>query len=77
MSIPEVIGELVERYGSINAASRKVDIPVTTLFRMYNGERVNPTLETLRKVAAGLNRPLYKIIRELEKGTGTVVVSSR
>lgn len=66
MSIPELVGELVRRHGSINAASRKADIPLTTLFRLYNGQHKEPTLETLRKIAAALDLPLHEVVRRLE-----------
>lgn len=66
MSIPELIGELVTRYGSLNAASRKADIPVTTLFKLYNGENKEPRLDTLRKIARGLDLSLSEVIDRLE-----------
>ncbi len=68
MSIPELVGKLVERHGSLNAASRKADIPLTTLFRLYKGQHKEPTLDTLRKIATALDEPLHEIVRELEDG---------
>ena len=72
MSVPQLIGALVERYGSLNAASRKTDIPLTTLYRLKSGEHKAATFETLRKIAAGLDRPLYEVVRELDSGNGDV-----
>ena len=68
MSIPEVVGVLVQRYGSVGAASRKADIPLATLYRLYTGEHKQPTLDTLRKIAAALDMPLHELVRQLEDG---------
>ncbi len=70
MTIPQLVGELVERYGSINAASRKTDIPVTTLFRLYNGDHQDASFPTLRKIAAALDQPLHKVVERLESAEG-------
>lgn len=69
MSIPELIGELIRRYGSINAASRKTDIPLTTLFRLYKGEHKEPRVDTLRKIAIALEMPLDDVFQKVY-GTG-------
>lgn len=66
MSIPQVIEGLRERYGSINAAARALKMPEGTLHRLYSGERDNPTLETLRKIADGLGVPLAELVAELD-----------
>ena len=68
MGIPELVGELVKRHGSLNAASRKADIPLTTLFRLYTGQHKEPTLATLRKIATALDRPLSTVIDSLDTG---------
>ena len=65
MGVPEVIGELVKRHGGLNKTSRKLDIPATTLSRMINGERVNPTLKTIQKVAAGLGWSPQKTVAQM------------
>lgn len=43
-------------------------MPEGTLHRLGTGERPNPTLETLRKIADGLDIPLADLIRLLEDG---------
>lgn len=53
MSIPTAVGDLERRYGSLNRASRKADIPLGTLFAAKNGS--DPRLTTLHKLAAGLD----------------------
>lgn len=66
MSIPELVGELVQRYGSLNAASRKADIPLTTLYRLYDGTHKDMRIETLRKIAAGLGISLAEASAKLD-----------
>ncbi|KKL80660.1 hypothetical protein LCGC14_2002550 [marine sediment metagenome] len=78
MSIPELVGVLVKRYGSLNAASRETKIPLTTLFRLHSGEHKEATYGTLRKIAVALGQPLHEVVRQLEAGDeATEVVSSR
>ncbi len=77
MSIPDLVGMLVTRYGSLNAASRETKIPLTTLFRLHSGEHKEATYGTLRKIAAALDQPLHEVVRQLEAGEeGKEVVSS-
>ncbi|KKN46051.1 hypothetical protein LCGC14_0676700 [marine sediment metagenome] len=66
MNTPDLVGVLVARYGSLNAASRETKIPLTTLFRLHSGEHKEPTLDTLRKIAAALGQPLHEVVRQLE-----------
>jgi predicted transcriptional regulator len=66
MSIPELVGELVQRYGSLNAASRKTDIPLTTLYRLYSGEHKDMRVDTLRKIAVGLDISLAEAGAKLD-----------
>jgi len=70
MSIPDVVGELVQRHGSVGAASRKADIPLATLYRLHTGEHKQPTLDTLRKIAAGLDLSLTELIAKIESDGG-------
>ncbi len=77
MNTPELVGVLVKRYGSVNAASRETKIPLTTLFRLYNGDHKEPTLDTLRKIAAALGQPLHEVVRRLEAGRAKEAISSR
>lgn len=66
MSIPGLVGELVQRYGSLNAASRKADIPLTTLYMLYSGNHKDMRVETLRKIAAGLGISLAEASARLD-----------
>jgi len=66
MSIPHIIEGLRQRYGSVNAAARALGMPEGTLHRLATGERPNPTLDTLRKIADGLDMPLADLIREID-----------
>ena len=56
-----LVDALAERYGSINAASRKADIPLTTLFKLKR-ENVDLRVSTLEAVARALDRPLQDLI---------------
>ena len=71
MSIPQIVEGLRQRYGSVNAAARELKMPEATLHRLGNGERPNPTLDTLRKIAVGLDIPLTDLIRLLDDGDGS------
>ena len=64
-NLPEVIRELKEEYGSINAAARAIGMPQATLHKLYKGEE-EPRLETLRPIAKHRRQPLWKLIRDLE-----------
>lgn len=67
MSIPqELARDLVERYGTINRASRKADIPLTTLYRLYNREREGATFKTVSQMAQGLDENLPDAIRRIQ-----------
>jgi len=70
MGIPHLIEGLRQRYGSVNAAARAMGMPEGTLHRLYNGDRDNPTLETLRKIAHGLGLPLHEVVRLVEQDGG-------
>lgn len=65
MGLSEVIEDLVARYGSLNAASRKADIPLGTLFAAKNGS--DPRLTTLRKIAAGLDMTLAELAVKIDQ----------
>ena len=65
MGIPEIIGVLAQRHGSVAAAARAIGMPETTLHRLYREER-RPNLDTLRVIAQGLDMPLHELIRLLE-----------
>jgi transcriptional regulator with XRE-family HTH domain len=65
MNVPQLIEGLIHKHGSINAAARAIGMPQATLHRLYNGER-RPTLDSLRMIAAGLDMPLYELVRRLD-----------
>ncbi len=60
-----LVEALVAKYGSINAASRGADIPVTTLFKLKR-EPVDLRISTLASVARGLGRPLTEVVEMME-----------
>ena len=64
-----LVDALVEKYGSINAASRKADIPLTTLFKLKR-ERVDLRISTLACVARALGQPLSQVVAMLEQDGG-------
>ena len=64
-NLPEMIGELKEEYGSINAAARALGMPQAPLHKVYKGEE-DPRLQTLRLIARHRRQPLWKLIRDLE-----------
>ncbi len=66
MGIPQIIEGLRQRYGSVNAAARAMGMPEATLHRLHTGERDNPTLETLRRIADGLDVPLSTLIEQMD-----------
>lgn len=70
MGIPRIVEGLRQRYGSVNAAARALGMPEVTLHRLGTGERPNPTLKTLRKIAHGLDMPLVDLIRILDEDGG-------
>ena len=75
MDIPGAARELVQKYGSVGRASRKADIPLATLYRLYTGEHKEATWGTLRKIAAGLDMTLLELVAKMERdgvsGDGT------
>jgi len=53
MSLPDAVGDLERMHGSLNAASRKADMPLGTLFALKNGS--DPKLSTLLRLAGALD----------------------
>jgi predicted transcriptional regulator len=70
MSASVLVEALVQRYGSLNAASRKADIPLTTLFQLQNGRRADPRFSTIRRIADALGLSLPDAV-QLMDGDGT------
>ena len=62
----EIIEELKEEHGSINAAARAIGMPQATLHKVYKGEE-EPRLETLRLIARHRRQPLWKLMRDIER----------
>ena len=65
----DVIEELEEEHGSINAAARAIGMPQATLHKLKRGS--DPHLETLRLLARARRQPLWKFIREVERAKGS------
>ena len=68
MDVPQLVEELVQIHGSVNAAARACQMPEGTLHRLHRGERLDPRLGTLRHLARGFGKPLSHVIRRLEDG---------
>lgn len=64
MSFPDMVEALEQKYGSLNAASRKADIPTGTLHRIKHGQVTDPRYSTLVKIADGLGRPLHELLAD-------------
>ena len=60
----EMIEELKEEYGSINAAARAIGMPQATLHNIARG--AEPTVDSLRLIAEAKRVPLWKLVRELD-----------
>ena len=61
MTLAERIGQLIEKYGSLRAAARVVEIDSSYLLRLGSGEKVNPSTATLRRL--GLHKVVvYELI---------------
>jgi predicted transcriptional regulator len=56
-----LVDALAAKYGSINAASRKADIPLTTLFKLKR-EPVDIRISTLEGIARALGRPPHELV---------------
>ena len=61
-----LVDALAAKYGSINAASRKADIPLTTLFKLKR-ECVDLRISTLEGIARALARPLHEVVLMVEE----------
>jgi transcriptional regulator with XRE-family HTH domain len=70
MNIPRLVEGLVRKYGSINAAARACGMPEGTMHRLANGDRNNPTWETLQALARGYDKPVSEIAAMLERKKG-------
>jgi len=67
MRTANVVDALVVKYGSINAASRKADIPLATLFKLRR-ENVDIRISTLACVARALELTLPEVVQMLVAG---------
>ena len=65
----ELIEELKEEHGSINAAARAIGMPQATLHNLAHG--AEPTFDSLRLIAGAKNVPLWKLVQELDARTAT------
>ena len=63
MSFPDMVEALERKHGSLNAASRKADIPLGTLFRIKRRE-ADPRYSTLVKIADALDSTVPQLLTE-------------
>ena len=68
MSIPEIVGRLVEQHGSISKAAIACRMNATHLWMLANGKRRKPNLDTLRLLANGLGVSLVDLVAMMEYG---------
>jgi predicted transcriptional regulator len=64
-----LVDALADRYGSITAASRDADIPLTTLFKLRR-ERVDLRVSTLTNIAKALDLETSDVMKMLESEEG-------
>ena len=69
MSFPMMVEALERKYGSLNRASRKADIPTTTLLKIKRGS--DPRASTLRRIADGLDLTLSELLTEYDGEPGS------
>ena len=67
MRTATAVDALVTKYGSINAASRMADIPLSTLFKLRR-EHVDVRVSTLACVARALELSLPRLVQMLVEG---------
>jgi hypothetical protein len=73
MSVPEVVRELAREKGwSLPELARRCDIPVDSVRNLVYGKSVNPTLDTVVKLARGTGKSPMDIMEML--GYSKVVV---
>jgi hypothetical protein len=68
MGVPDMVGALVQKYGSLNAASRETKIPLGTLWRLQDPEE-DPRLRTLESLAVALDMTLPQALVKYRVGT--------
>lgn len=52
--LSQAVQELVEQHGGLRKAARAIEVNYAYLSRLWNGEKSNPSVKTLRKM--GLRR---------------------
>jgi len=62
--ILDIIEGIVREEGSVNAAARAIGMPQATLHSIRNG--AEPTLSTLKLIAAYKRQPLWELMRQAE-----------
>lgn len=61
MTLTERIQQLKEKHGSIRAAARALKVDHAYLYRLYTGEKTEPSAATLRKL--GIRRYVFVTYR--------------
>lgn len=64
MSFPDMVEALERKYGSLSRASRRADIPHTTLLKIKSGETSDPRYSTLLRIADALDRTLPELLAD-------------
>ena len=71
MSASAIVEALVERYGSLNAASRETKIPGTTLHNIRRGKRVDLRYSTICSLAAASGKQPHEIVQMMGSEDGS------
>ena len=69
MNLTDIIGRLVEKHGSINKAAIACRMNGSHLWMLSKGKRSQPTLDTLRLLANGLDVSLVDLVAMMEYGS--------
>jgi transcriptional regulator with XRE-family HTH domain len=61
LTLPERVQELVKLHGSLRAVARKTGVDVAYLKRLRDGEKQNPSDDTLKKL--GIEKRILYVLR--------------
>ncbi len=67
VTLPERLGELVVKHGSLRAAARVLMVSAPYLHRIASGEKTNPDDNLLRRM--GLRKVVTYVRREASEGS--------
>jgi predicted transcriptional regulator len=66
-----MIEELARIHGSMNAAARACGIPESSMYRLSIGDRRNPRIDTIQKLASGFpGKSFLDVVAEFSGDSG-------